>query len=394
MSVPKKALLLFLLGFILLYGMGIIWFTNPLFSLKTSIQKNPQESHLETWMETRKASLETEKNEDPFSEDGIVRILLIGLDGRAGQQAKNCDAIQFIEINKKTQTIDVTAIPRGTYAPLPPGNYLPSDYYVSNACRLVGIEYGIEQMEFILGKKANYVVFIGFSQALGLLKTLQLPSRATLQWLRQRQGYTIGEPQRAHNHSTFIKYLLTRFTPVETSAVNILWQYPLYKMAQTDLSFTQTRALVSAISEMELDSHPERVRLGMKPSYAVADIPYEAEKTEDYVENILAPIKNTIPEHAYNGKTETEIQEELIVMIEQKLLDPVFVKESYMQELWLQIEDPLLQEALHYAILSEYLLSLSSEEEKKDILADYLFAMDSAGEPFWYLVGTQLLSSQ
>ena len=393
MSTRKKTFFVFLLGFLLLYGIGIVWLIHPLFSLKNALQKKTQDDQVETWIENRRNSLKTEKNENPFGEDGIARILLIGLDGRAGQQAKNCDAIQFIEINKNTQTMNITAIPRGTYVPLPPGHYLPGDYYVSNACRLIGIEYGIEQMEFILGEKTYYVIFIGFSQALGLLKTLQLPSTETLRWLRHRQGYAIGEPQRAHNHSTFLKYLLTKFTPLKTSSTQMIWQYPLYKMTQTDLSFAQTRTLVSTISDMELGDHPEKIQLWMKPSYAVTDIPYEAEKAEISVENLLAPIRDHLPEQAYSGKSETEMQEELLTMIQQNFTDPGFAEEGYQQELWLQIQDPIIQEAIHYILLLKHLSSLSSEKEKKDILTDYLFLMDSVKEPFWYWLGTRIVSS-
>jgi hypothetical protein len=46
---------------------------------------------------------------------------------------------------------------------------------------------------------------------LGILRNLKLPTTDTLRWLRHRQGYAIGEPQRAHNHSTFLKQLILRF---------------------------------------------------------------------------------------------------------------------------------------------------------------------------------------
>ena len=142
----------------------------------------------------------------PFGDDEIARILFIGLDSRAGQTHGHCDAIQLIEIDKGKNSVQITAVPRGTYSPLPPGvGATTTDYYVSNACGLVSLEYGVKQMEYILGKKADYIMVVGFSEVMGILKYLDLPTTPTLQWLRHRQGYAIGEPQRAHNHSTFLK---------------------------------------------------------------------------------------------------------------------------------------------------------------------------------------------
>jgi len=46
--------------------------------------------------------IKIDENVDPFGEDGIVRVLVLGLDSRAGQTAGHCDVIQMIEINKNT----------------------------------------------------------------------------------------------------------------------------------------------------------------------------------------------------------------------------------------------------------------------------------------------------
>jgi len=96
--------------------------------------------------------IKIDENVDPFGEDGIVRVLILGLDSRAGQTAGHCDVIQMLEINKNNNTVSITAVPRGTYSPLPFGKANTStDYYISNACGLAGLDYGIDKIEKILG---------------------------------------------------------------------------------------------------------------------------------------------------------------------------------------------------------------------------------------------------
>ncbi|PIR99002.1 hypothetical protein COT87_01740, partial [Candidatus Collierbacteria bacterium CG10_big_fil_rev_8_21_14_0_10_44_9] len=75
----------------------------------------------------------------------------------------------------------------------------------------------VKQIERILGKQADYLAIVGFSQTLGILRNLQLPAVDTLRWLRHRQSYAVGEPQRAHNHSTFIKQMTIKYLSDDVS---------------------------------------------------------------------------------------------------------------------------------------------------------------------------------
>ena len=182
--------------------------------------KQQQQQKVEQLIDSRRdVQLKGEK-EDPFGDDDVVRVLLIGLDSRAGQEFGHCDAIQMFEVNRANNTIRITAVPRGTYAPLPGTGHLATDYYVSKACEVGGLEYGVEQIEKILGRKADYVVMVGFSEAMGVFRFLKLPATETLQWLRHRQGYAVGEPQRARNHSNFLKQMLIKYIPNEEKTID------------------------------------------------------------------------------------------------------------------------------------------------------------------------------
>lgn len=339
--------------------------------------------------------IKSDDQADPFGEDGIARILLIGLDKRVGQMGGNCDAIQLVTIDKAKQSVIITAVPRGTYSPLPPGKATTSsDYYVSNACRLGGLEYGIGQIEKILGQHADYLVVVGFSETLGILRNLKLPTASTLQWLRQRHAYAIGEPQRARNHSTFLKNLLVRFIPTENSTFDKAWQYITYKTTHTDLSFAETQALVGALSAMDLSNHPERVQLSMRPAHAVQDIQYVPENLEKYLDTTLGSIKNILSKKDFSGVSATNTQAHLLKMINDKKDDVAFIVWVFENNLWLQIEDDEKRLFTQFNFLERYLSLASVKENRSSLISDYILEMEHRGEGEWAKKGEGLLAKE
>ena len=344
---------------------------------RREIQK--QEDATVAVIEARREAQVKTQEVNPFNKDGQVNVLLLGLDKRVGQTSGHCDVIQMIHIDKNKQQVNITALPRGTYSPLPPGKGVTStDYYVSNACGLGGLDYGITQIEKILGQKADYIVVVGFSETLGILRTLDLPTTETLQWLRQRQGYAVGEPQRAHNHSTFLKQVMTKYIPKEKSKIDTPLQYIMYKMVQTDLTFDEAEAIGDALRAMDLEKNTDRITLAMRPAHPVTDIPYNPEHLN------LRPGKDT-PE---------SIQKQLLTSIEQKKNDKTFIVWGFENDLWLQVEDSEKREAVHYEFLVKYLEGVSDREKRKELIADYILEMEHREQSEWMEKGKQLLKKE
>ncbi|PIR75674.1 MAG: hypothetical protein CO030_03600 [Candidatus Magasanikbacteria bacterium CG_4_9_14_0_2_um_filter_42_11] len=328
---------------------------------------------------------------DPFEEDGIVRVLFIGLDSRAGQEFGHCDAIQLIEIDKKNESVNITAVPRGTYAPLPFGKGVTStDYYVSNSCALGGLEYGITNIERILGKKADYLVMVGFSETFGILRRMELPTTETLQWLRNRQGYAIGEPQRARNHSTFIKQMMVKFVPEDASAIDTAFHYLIYKMVRTDLRFGEAEEIVKVLSAMNIQEHPEKISLSMKPAYTVQDIPYDPDTISEHLSSTLGKISQWLPKADYSGQSEEDIQGKLLATIAEHDGDEEFFKWAFENDLWLQIEDDTTREQMRWDMMNTY-FTLITVQEKQNLLADYVLEMEQLGKSEWEEKGKALL---
>lgn len=332
---------------------------------------------------------------DPFGKDGLARILFIGLDTRVGQTSGHCDAIQLISIDKNKETINITAVPRGSYSPLPQGKGATStDYYVSNACGLGGLDYGVKQIEKILGIKADYLIVVGFSETLGILRYLQLPTTETLQWLRNRHGYAIGEPQRAHNHSTFIKQMMIQFVPAKKTILDTPLRYIVYRMVKTDLSFSQAQTVINAVSAMDIAGHPEKIQLSMRPLYAVQDIAYDPEKINEHLEQTLGPIKHLLSKNDYSDASVETLQAKLLKVIEENKNNWEFASWAYENHLWLQIEDGQQSLAVQYDLLTSYLSSLSDKKEREAIITDYIVEMEDRGQTLWQIKGKKLLAEE
>ncbi|MBU1203070.1 hypothetical protein KKH39_03475 [Patescibacteria group bacterium] len=335
----------------------------------------------------------TNSQDNPFNDNGRVSILFIGLDKRASDDnSGHCDAIQLIEIDKNINQVMITAVPRGTYSPLPLGKgATSSDYYISNACDLGGLEYGIKQIEKVLGKKADYLAIVGFSQTLGILRNLQLPAVDTLRWLRHRQSYAVGEPQRAHNHSTFIKQMALKYLSNDISKIDLAWQYLLYKKVQTDLSFDQVKIIVRALSEMGLAQNPDNIKLAMQPPYVVDDISYDPENLGAYLDSRLEPIKHLLSVADYQGLDQETVQQKLLASITDQKDNPEFVTWAYQNYLWQQIDDEDLRYQNQYDLLVAYLDTMEEASERQAVIGDYILEMEYYGEDFWVQAGHELL---
>jgi len=318
---------------------------------------------------------------DPFGSDDTVKILLIGEDSRVGEAVGHCDVIQFLDIDKKNEIIKITAVPRGTFSPLPGSGYAASDYYVSNACKIGGLDYGVSQIEKIIGQKADYVVRLGFSGATGIFRRLNLPAAESLAWLRNRHGFAIGEPQRAHNHSTFIKKLLVDYVGNEPEKRDAVWQYLIYKLFKTDITFGQARLIADTVSGFNLAAYPDRVRLFMQPGYNVADIVYDSARLDEQRQALLAPVLAKLSVEDYTGITPEQTQAKLLTVIQSGLGNRDFVSWAYDNSVWMQIDNELDRENLHFALLQKRLDDVADPEEAERLTLEYIQEMEYLNLP-------------
>jgi len=354
-----------------------------------------QNKTIEQLIESRRLNSDTSGSTSPFNDTGVLNVLFIGLDSRIGQENGHCDAIQLLTLDTNQNTILITAVPRGTYSSLPPGTAATStDYYVSNACGFGGIDYGIKQIEKILGVQADYVAIVGFSETVGILRYLKLPTTETIQWLRNRHGYSIGEPQRARNHSTFIRQMILKFVNKEQSFLDTSLQHIVYKLIKTDLTFDQVQIILDTILSMDLQNNPEHIQLTMRPLYLVQDIEYDPNHIDDNLDQTIEKISQLLSKDDYSNDSKEVFEEKLSTTITTNIHNKEFIVWAYKNSVWLQLDDMNESLDIQYQIVTSYIDTIDDKKERTALIADYIIEMEHRNEPIWQQKGKDLLKQE
>ncbi len=333
-------------------------------------------------------------SEVPFGSNSQINILTLGLDSRKEGQEQHCDAIHMVTLDLSEWSMKITSVPRGTYAPLPSGRtYKDTDYYVSNACAFGGLDYGVNEIEKIVGVQADYVATVGFSQALGIFRTLNLPTTETLQWLRHRQSYAIGDPQRSQNQAVFMKDVALKLFGGD--GVSPLMMHILYSFVDTDLDFKTAQALYTAYRAADIASRPEDIALAMKPYYDTKIYHYDPENADAQVDALVASLEGKLSKEDLSNKSAEELQTELEAYLRSSLASSKSVEHAYDEQLWRQLDDTDVREELHYRFLAKYVAELQSEDRDKavQIASDYVLEKQYFELTEWEDKGRALLGS-
>lgn len=323
----------------------------------------------------------------PASSTGTINILLLGLDHRKTSTSSRCDAIHMITINTQDWSAHITSMPRGTRTAIPGLASTSTQSYVANACGMVSVNYGIKQIERMLKIKADYVIKVGFSQTLGLLRLFKLPTNESLQWLRDRKSFGIGDPQRSHNQAVFIKDVALKKIALFTEPS----MYPVAKVAysfvDTNLDFPSFYALIRGFAESDIAKHPEKITLSMWPIFYTPDYHFNFNNPTDFVTSMKA----TIPTSSLTEQNYQAIQAGLIKYIKNRLTYRYSIKDIVEKQLWLQIEDEAERESLHYEIVKRQIKEARSLESKTAILEEYIFEKETLGLTDYVQKGQALL---
>ncbi|MFH1433912.1 MAG: hypothetical protein ABIG32_03390, partial [Candidatus Uhrbacteria bacterium] len=329
-----------------------------------------------------------------LGEVGEINVLLIGLDTRKGSDEAHCDAIHMFSINTKAESLVITSVPRGTVVYIPGGPYDQTDYYVSNACAFAGLDYGISQIEKITQKHADFVVTVGFSQVVGVLRLMELPTTETLQWLRHRHSYGIGEPQRIHNQAVFMKDMIISQLDRFRSDLTLPVQYLLYKTVNTDMDFSTARALLEYLIAIKIDERPDDIVLRMRPYYETVDYHFDIENPQVQIAEIAERLDAVLSEDDFAGQTEEEVQADLVAYLEYRLYDPEPIGDVMDQMLWLQVANGTTREQYHYDFLVRFLIEEYSNDNEGtiDMISDYILEKETLELTEWTERGKDLLA--
>lgn len=328
----------------------------------------------------------------PFGDVDTINVLLLGIDSRKEGAEQHCDAIHMVSINVKDWKVLVTSVPRGTYAYIP-GEWKENEYYIANACAFVGLDYGVEQIEHIVGVKADYVMTVGFSETLGILRSLELPTTESLQWLRHRQSYAIGDPQRSQNQAVFMKDVaLKLFTG---DGLSSLFFHLLYSFVHTDMSEATARALYDGLLLHSIGARPDDIVLTMKPHFDVQELHFDPENAEAQVAALLAKLQGRLSQFDLSNRSLEEVQTDLVTYLKDSITTSQDLQEIMDGQLWLQVEDTATRESLQYQFTELYVRQLDSADHDVavQLIADYILEKQTEGMLVWEQKGRALLET-
>lgn len=369
---------------------GMTWFVLAPTPLPSMEMVRPAVEDALSEVINRRAAEIAAEGEVPYAEGGVINILTLGLDSRKEGAEQHCDAIHLVTLNTNDWTILITSVPRGTYSPLPPGReYLSTDYYLANACGFGGLDYGVKQIERVLGVKADYVVTVGFSQAQGIFRVLDLPATETLQWLRHRQSYQIGDPQRSQNQATFMKDIAVRLLSGE--GISVPMMYILYSLTDSELDFATAKALYDGYLASGVTT--EDISFAMKPYYQTEEIHFDPAHAEEQINGLITRIRGRVSRMDLSERPLEEIQADLVGYLEDGLKNEEAVKHVVAEQLWRQVEDGEMRDSLHYRYLAAYveLLLPESRQTAERLVTDYILEVEFFEQQEWVIQGRALL---
>ena len=315
-----------------------------------------------------------------------INILLLGFDGRKGDKNPRCDAVHFFSYDSQSDKLEITTIPRGTEVTI---SKKEGVNYLSNICHYKGVDFTVAKIEELTGLKADYIVKIGFSQTLGILRYLNLPSVPTLQYLRNR-SYGIGDWQRSHNQAVFLKDMLIKYFRQFSELPKPL-QFILFQMVDTNMDFETATKLADLLLKSDLDKNPDQIIL--------TTIPNES----PYIKEIHYQVKDN--NNWQNDKDYKEYQKNLSAYLENLLsraenyLDYgkkgnayKLIKTPFSQKLWYQIEDRNLRNDFYFRFLKIYAES-ADDPNFSSLILNFTTEMEAVGDKESKERGEELLSS-
>lgn len=296
-------------------------------------------------------------------------ILLLGLDARHGDSRPRCDAIHIFSLSGESDSLIITSIPRGTKVDIPQTS--TESAYIANNCHINGIDDTISKIEKISGIKIDAYVSVGFSEVIGLLRSINLPTTSTLQYLRNRR-YVIGDYQRSHNQAMFLKdMILTHFEQVHNMPSDL--RKFLFKSLNTNLDYDTAENIFEQFYKQKIYQNKDNIILVTKPerNKYVKDLHLDSDQSqtespeeksdfdnyqsdiENYLKELTAKSTNLIK----SGKTTNAYD---------------ILKTPYNQNLWWQIEDEKVREDIHFNLFKAYYDSIPDANLKKQTFDEYM----------------------
>lgn len=319
-------------------------FFKSIFELDTN---NIQNDSLLIYGEDKRAGI----TRDEFQNYKRINIALIGLDGRMGSPGGHADANHVISIIPDAGKIQIISIPRDTYVDCGYDDTTNLNkltvYYMS-----AGRKAYLDKVAEIAGLNSiDYYVEFGFSQAMGILRLLGYNSIETLQVLRSRKSFAIGDYQRVYNQAQFVRQMILKHFELINGSLKPVFINGILALVRTNLNYNILSYLFDKIEEKEIYKNPENIIIKIKPglptNYKVFDFSnpevIASLKQQLNLEYIAKQDTTGFKPKDFQAYLQNRLDKIIFDSAKDTLKNPKLainkLKPYYEQKIWLQITD-------------------------------------------------------
>ncbi|MBN2224970.1 MAG: LCP family protein [Deltaproteobacteria bacterium] len=291
-----------------------------------------------------------------------INILILGLDGRRGQRDRRADAIHLMTLLPYQGRIRITSIPRGTMSE----KIMEGKEIIANTYSIDGRDGTIKAVEDYLEVHVDYYIVVGFSEAEALFEKLGYNGEKTLQVLRSRKAYGIGDPQRSHNQAFFIASEIMRNYPYfkQYPTLGRALLFVAHEIIETNVPFE----VMVQVSDLYLTNGLNDITLLMKPEDYMSSLK-DIKFTPETIDAVLNEQKKSMEKNEEAQKDMEEMKEKQeeeapmsqylsgIINYNKRFLgkeDRKVISRAgpyYGQKLWYQVKDKGLSEKLHFQFM-------------------------------------------
>lgn len=217
-----------------------------------------------------------------------VTIAICGVDSRLGVNQAHADANHVLRIWLDRGMIQILSVPRGTYADAGFGS--ASLNIIANYRARKGRAAYLRKLAEMTGVgKIDYYVEVGFSQAMGIFELLGFKGSAstTLQVLRTRKAFGIGDHQRCFNQAQFIRQMILKHFPRTAGMLDALAMWSALAIAETNLRYDIVQSIIAGLRAKGFPKSERDVTIELRPRrYRVQEFDISS------VEKVIALAKN------------------------------------------------------------------------------------------------------
>lgn len=300
-----------------------------------------------------------------------INICVTGVDSRLGSRYKHADANHVLSILIDKGEIEITSIPRDTYADCG----LP-DTTNQNIVAVLRPAYGRKAYLKRIAQIAEldtiqYYVEFGFSQAMGIIEWLGYNnSKQTLQVLRSRKVFGGGDWQRTYNQGKFIKQALLKIFNNYDGVLGDIVLAGGLSFVESNLNVATTKAIVNTLKENDFGQSDD-VTLRIRPEMHLEFKDFDF-NDENVIAQLQAKVNHYSNQHStnnsHNSATDSLVIKTLnsavrkaskFAAIKQANSTISTLRTLFDQKAWLQITDKktrhLYREVIKQLLVNAYL---------------------------------------